>query len=159
MSMATCVRFVREKGVDSPLSSLIDFDPPARRRFRSSGSRHGGRPYCRKFEADLAALDDVTIHVFPYPVIKPESVRQAKAVWCSRDRVKAWNELMQKRIEPGAQPECETPIDRVVELGRKLGATSTPTWFLPNGERYAGAMRMNDLVPLLDATARGARAR
>ena len=111
-------------------------------------------PYCKKFEADLATLDDITIHIFPYPVIKPESVRQAKAVWCSRDRVKAWNDLMQKRIEPEAKPDCETPIERLVELGRKLGANSTPTWFLPSGEKRAGAMRMGELVPLLDATAR-----
>lgn len=111
-------------------------------------------PYCKKFEADLATLDDITIHIFPYPVIKPESVRQAKSVWCSRDRVKAWNDLMQKRIEPEAKPDCETPIERLVELGRKLGANSTPTWFLPNGEKYAGTMRIGELVPLLDATAR-----
>lgn len=111
-------------------------------------------PFCKKLEADLATLDDITIHIFPYPVIKPESVRQTKAVWCSRDRVKAWNDLMHHRIEPAAKPDCETPIERLVELGRKLGATSTPTWFLPNGEKRAGAMKLEDLVPLLDATAR-----
>jgi thiol:disulfide interchange protein DsbC len=110
-------------------------------------------PFCKRFEADLATLDDITIHIFPYPVIKPESVRQTKAVWCSRDRVKAWNELMHKRIEPEAKPDCETPIERIVELGRRLGANSTPTWFLRNGEKRSGAMPMADLVPLLDATA------
>lgn len=112
-------------------------------------------PYCRRFEGDLATVDDITVHVFLFPVIKPESVRQTKAVWCSRDRVKAWNELMHQRIEPTAKPDCETPIDELVKLGGRLGANSTPTWFLPNGERRSGAMKMSDLVPLLDATARG----
>ncbi|MGH8680949.1 MAG: DsbC family protein [Burkholderiales bacterium] len=112
-------------------------------------------PYCKRFEADLATLDDITIHIFPYPVIKPESVRQAKAVWCSRDRVKAWNDLMHQRIEPTAKPDCETPIEQLVALGQRLGANSTPTWLLPNGEKRSGAMKMSDLVPLLDATARG----
>jgi len=111
-------------------------------------------PYCKKFESDLATLDDITIHIFPYPVIKPESVRQAKAVWCSRDRVKAWNDLMHQRIEPTAKPDCETPIEQLVALGQRLGANSTPTWLLPNGEKRSGAMKMSDLVPLLDATAR-----
>jgi thiol:disulfide interchange protein DsbC len=110
-------------------------------------------PFCKRFEADLATLDDITIHIFPYPVIKPESVRQTKAVWCSRDRVKAWNDLMHKRIEPAAKPDCETPIEELVALGRRLDANSTPTWFLRNGEKRSGAMPMADLVPLLDATA------
>jgi len=111
-------------------------------------------PFCRRFEADLAKLDDITVHIFMYPVIKPESVRQTKAVWCSRDRVKAWNDLMLKGIEPTASPDCTTPIEELVALGRRLGANSTPTWFLPNGEKRSGALAMNDLVPLLDATAR-----
>lgn len=111
-------------------------------------------PYCKRFEADLAAVDDITVHILPYAVIKPDSVRQAKAVWCSRDRLKAWNDLMQKRIEPEAKPDCENPIDALIEFGRRVGATGTPTWFLTSGEKYSGAMPMEQLLPLLDAAAR-----
>ena len=110
-------------------------------------------PYCRRFEADLAKLDDITVHIFLYPVIKPESVVQTKAVWCSRDRVKAWNDLMLRGVQPTAKPDCETPIEALVALGQRLGASATPTWFLRNGEKRSGAMTMTDLVPLLDATA------
>ena len=46
-------------------------------------------PFCQKFERDLATLDNITIHIFPWAVIKPESVRQAKSVWCSKDRCSA----------------------------------------------------------------------
>lgn len=42
--------------------------------------------FCERFERNLAWLEDVSVHVFMYPIIKPESARQAKAVWCSRDR-------------------------------------------------------------------------
>jgi len=110
-------------------------------------------PFCQKFEKDLAGVADITIHIFPWAVIKPESVRQAKSVWCSKDRVKAWNDLMLKRVEPTAPTDCENPIDELIALGRRLGATSTPTWFLPNGERYVGAQPMSVVVPLLDVTA------
>jgi thiol:disulfide interchange protein DsbC len=110
-------------------------------------------PYCRRFEADLAKLDDITVHIFLYPVIKPESVVQTKAVWCSRDRVKAWNDLMLRDIQPTASPDCETPIEALVALGRRLGAHATPTWFLRNGERYSGAMPLAELEPRLDAAA------
>jgi thiol:disulfide interchange protein DsbC len=111
-------------------------------------------PFCQKFEKDLAAVDNITVHIFMWPVIKVESVRQTKSVWCSKDRVKAWNDLMLKRVEPTAPTDCENPIDELVALGRRLGATSTPTWFLPNGEKYVGAQPMSMVLPLLDATAR-----
>ena len=110
-------------------------------------------PFCQKFEKDLAGVEDITIHIFPWAVIKPESVHQAKSVWCSKDRVKAWNDLMLKRVEPTAPTDCENPIEELVALGRRLGATSTPSWFLPNGEKYVGAQPMSTVVPLLDATA------
>lgn len=111
-------------------------------------------PYCQKFENDLAALDNLTIHIFMWPVVKEESVRQTKSVWCSKDRAKAWNDLMLKHVEPTAPTDCENPIDELVALGKRLGATGTPTWFLPDGNRYTGALPMSEVVPLLDATAR-----
>ena len=111
-------------------------------------------PYCKQFERDLAKLDDITVHIFMYPVVKPESVRQTKSVWCSKDRGKAWNDLMLKDIEPTAPTGCDNPIEELVALGKKLGATGTPTWFLPNGEKHQGSLPMSTVVPLLDATAR-----
>lgn len=110
-------------------------------------------PFCQKFEKELAAVDNVTVHIFMWAVVKPESVRQTKSVWCSKARVKAWNDLMLKRIEPAATTDCDNPIEELIALGKRLGATSTPTWFLPNGEKYVGAQPMNVVVPLLDATA------
>jgi thiol:disulfide interchange protein DsbC len=107
-------------------------------------------PYCKRFENDLARLNDLTVHIFMYPVIKPESVALTKSVWCSKDRTKAWNDLMLKEIRPAAPPDCDTPINKILELGKKLGATSTPTWFLENGERYKGAVPLQRIEQLLD---------
>ena len=90
-------------------------------------------------------------------VIKPESVRQSKSVWCSKDRVKSWNDLMLRDVEPTASTNCDNPIDELVALGKKLGATGTPTWLLANGEKYQGASPMNTLLPLLVATAQRAK--
>jgi thiol:disulfide interchange protein DsbC len=114
-------------------------------------------PYCKRLEEDLAKLDDITTHIFPYAVIKPESVRQAKSVWCSKDRVKAWNDLMFRRIEPQAPTDCDNPVEKLILFGRRLGANSTPTWFLENGERYGGAMPLEQVRALLDAASPGKR--
>ena len=111
-------------------------------------------PFCRKFEKDVASVENITVHIFMYPVIKAESVQQTKSVWCSKDRAKAWNDLMLRDIQPTAPTDCPTPIDELVALGKKLGTTSTPTWFLRNGEKYQGALPMSEVVPLLDRAAR-----
>ena len=110
-------------------------------------------PYCRTFEAHLAEIENLTVHIFPYAVLGPKSVHQAKTVWCSTDRANAWNDLMQRRIEPTAAPDCDTPIAELVQLGRRLGANSTPTWFLENGERHSGALPLVDLRQLFDRAA------
>ncbi len=111
-------------------------------------------PYCKRFEKDLAKLDDITVHIFLFPVIRPESVPLTKSVWCSANRAKAWNELMLRDISPAASPDCETPVEKLVALGRKLGANSTPTWFVETGERFSGAIPLEDTRRILDAAAR-----
>ena len=58
---------------------------------------------------------------------------------------------MFRRIVPTAKLDCPNPVDELLALGRRLGAAATPTWFLRNGQRYSGAMRMAEFIPLLDA--------
>jgi len=108
-------------------------------------------PYCKRFEKDLAKLDDITVYIFLYPVIRAESLPLTKSVWCSSDRAKAWNDLMLRDIQPTASPDCDTPVEKLVALGRKLGANTTPTWFVESGERYSGAIPLEETRRILDA--------
>lgn len=107
-------------------------------------------PACLEFEKTLARLEDITIHYFMYPVIRPELADHSKAVWCSPDRAKAWLDLAQRRKPPAASPKCDTPIDKILALGGKLGVRSTPTIFLANGERMRGGPSAVQLQSLLD---------
>ena len=115
-------------------------------------------PACRQFERALAQVDDLTIYVFMYPVIRPENIDHSRAVWCSPDRAKAWLELAAaaKPKVPEAGARCPNPVDKILETGRKLGVNSTPTLFLVNGERLTGGLSPEDLRATLDqaATAR-----
>ena len=113
--------------------------------------------YCKRLEEDLAKLDDVAVHILPYAILSPASVRQAKAVWCSKDRAKAWDELMFRRIEPRPGRDCDTPIEKLVEFGRRIGARATPTWFLESGERHSGALPLDDVRRLMDEASPGKR--
>lgn len=114
-------------------------------------------PYCKRLEEGLAKLDDITIHILPYAILGPESVRQSKAVWCSKDPAKAWNDLMFRRLMPRAAPDCDTPVEKLQEYGRRIGARATPTWFLENGERFSGALPLDEVRRLLDEASPGKR--
>lgn len=112
-------------------------------------------PACRQFERSLAQLDDLTVYVFMYPVIRPENADHSRAVWCSSDRAKAWLELAaapQPKV-PEAGTACDDPVDKVLALGRKLAVNSTPTLFLTNGERLSGGLGARELRELLDKVA------
>jgi thiol:disulfide interchange protein DsbC len=109
-------------------------------------------PACRQFERSLAQIDNVTVYVFMYPVIRPENTDHSRMVWCSADRAKAWLELAAapKPKVPNAAKSCGDPVDKVLKLGRSLAVNSTPTLVLANGERVSGGLSTEDLKELLD---------
>lgn len=113
-------------------------------------------PACRQFEKTLQQMDDITIYVFMYPVIRPENADHSRAVWCSPDRAKAWLELAAapRPKVPEANPGCNDPVDKILRLGRSLGVNSTPTLVLANGERLSGGLSAPDLRAVLDGASR-----
>ena len=108
-------------------------------------------PACRAFEQTLQEVDDITIYVFMFPVIRPELADHSKSVWCSPDRAKAWLDVALRTKAPTAPASCANPIDKNMQLGRTLGVNSTPTLILANGERITGALSKSDLNDVLDA--------
>ena len=108
-------------------------------------------PACRQFEQTLQKVDDITIYVFMFPVIRPELAEQSKQVWCSPDRAKAWLDVALRGKPPTAKQDCADPVAKNLQLGRSLGVNSTPTLVLANGERITGGLSRDDLVDVLDA--------
>jgi len=113
-------------------------------------------PACRRFERSLQEIDDITIYVFMYPVIRPEIADHSRAVWCSQDRAKAWLELAAAPTPkvPTARIDCEDAVDKVLKYGRTLGINSTPTLILSNGERITGGLSAPKLLEALDEAAK-----
>src|SRR5919197_1168396 len=107
-------------------------------------------PACRQFEQTLQQVDDITIYVFMFPVIRPELADQSKAVWCSPDRAKAWLDVALRGKPPSAKADCANPVAKNLELGHSLGVNSTPTLVLANGARVTGGLSRADLVDVLD---------
>lgn len=97
--------------------------------------------YCKRFERDLAKVDNLTMYVFLYPILSEESRQQSAGVWCSADPAKAWLDLMlNDKVPAPASAKCETPLDKVVAYGREKRITGTPTVVFEDGERVPGAM-------------------
>ena len=116
-------------------------------------------PYCQKFEQTLQKINDITIYVFMYPVIRPQNADHSKAVWCSADRQKAWLDLALHHKPPPAAPSCDNPVEKNLELGQSLGVNGTPTLIFANGERVGGGMGATDLVAMLEKAGKEAKKR
>ena len=97
-------------------------------------------PYCKRLEAELDKLDNVTLYIFPYPLegLHPEAVDKAVAVWCAPDRASAWADLMKTGKVP-AKRDCENPIQRNIQLAQRLGINGTPTMVSADGRMLPGA--------------------
>ena len=107
--------------------------------------------YCKKFERDLQKVDNVTIHMFLYPILGAESMEKSKNIWCTKDKTKAWQDWMVRDQLP-ATGNCDvTAITRNVELGRKYKITGTPTLIFMDGSRVPGAIGAAEVEKHLSA--------
>jgi len=97
-------------------------------------------PYCRRLEAEIKNLSDVTIYTFLMPIasLHPEARNKAIAVWCAPEQVEAWHALMWNDQKIPAR-ECAHPVDRNVALGERLGINGTPTLIAADGRVLPGA--------------------
>lgn len=100
--------------------------------------------FCKRMERDLSNMSDVTIYTFLYPILdgptKGDSMKKSQAIWCAKDRSKAWFDLMLKDVQPVATGSCDTSaLQRNLELGEKLSIRGTPTTFMRTGQRIIGA--------------------
>ena len=96
--------------------------------------------YCKQFERDLTKVDNVTIQLFLYPVLGPDSVVKSRNIWCAKDKAKSWDDWMQRGVAPAAA-ECDTTaLTRNREFGQKYNITGTPTLIFSDGTRAPGAI-------------------
>ncbi len=111
-------------------------------------------PYCKRLEQnELSNVTDVTIYTFLYPLVQlhPDSAAKSKSIWCSDNRVKAWQDWILNDKLPTSTGTCEVPLEKVGELARKVGVNSTPTLFFADGRRMMGAQPYKEIEKYLVA--------
>ena len=104
--------------------------------------------YCKKLEHELLNVSDVTLYLFLYPIFEG-SAEKVRGIWCSDDKVKAWDDLMQNGVQPPVGT-CDAPSNQVLALGKKLRVNGTPALIFANGVINPGYMPADALNKALD---------
>jgi len=108
--------------------------------------------YCKKLQEELVKLNNVTIYTFLLPIVSPpDSVEKSKAVWCAKDRGKAWDDLMTKGTVPSGAKNCDTPIEKSIELAQRFGVRGTPAIYLTNGQQIGGYLPSDKIEQALNS--------
>jgi thiol:disulfide interchange protein DsbC len=102
-------------------------------------------PYCKRLETEMKRLDNVTIYTFLFPIdqLHPDSARKSAMIWCSPDRVKAWDEWFDAGKLPDNKGDCATPIAQTALLGQKYNVNATPTLVFADGSITPGALPLD----------------
>lgn len=106
--------------------------------------------YCKRFEKDLQKINNVTVYIFLYPILGPDSTEKSKNIWCAKDKNKAWLDWMIRDVAPAAASCDSAAIARNVELGRKFKITGTPTLVFADGSRVPGAVGADEVEKRLN---------
>ena len=112
--------------------------------------------YCKRFERDVANLKDVTVYIYLYPILGPDSQTKSRDIWCAKDPAGAWRDWMLANKLPSSAPaRCDfAAIERNVELGRKHRVNGTPATVFEDDSRLPGAVPGEQLEKQLVQAAR-----
>ena len=150
----TASRLVQAKKVEFPSAFLAN----AIKTVKGDGSRvvavfsDPDCPYCKQLEATFAALNNVTIYTFLFPLesLHPQAKTKAVSIWCAPDRVGSWNTAMLQGKAPALR-SCANPINDNLVLGGRLGVTGTPTLIATDGRVMPGAASLAQIEQWLGA--------
>ncbi len=109
--------------------------------------------YCREFTKELLKVNNITVYTFLLPILSQDSVDKSTAIWCSKDRLKAWDDLMLKSLAPQGGRTCDTPLEKNKEMARRFGVRGTPAIYLANGQSVGGFVPADRLEQALNTVA------
>lgn len=92
--------------------------------------------FCKKLENELKNVDNVTLYVFMLSIFQG-SDKKVQGVWCSKDQIKAWDNLMLNNVQPPVGT-CDAPTAKLMELSQKLNINGTPALIFADGILVSG---------------------
>jgi thiol:disulfide interchange protein DsbC len=151
-----------ERSIQLAAQSLKQSTDLAIKRVRGNGRRvlytfeDPNCGWCRKFHAELGKLNNVTIYTFLWPILSQDSVEKSKLVWCAKDRIKAWDDVMTRgtvQIQEAGKT-CDTPIEKNLALAKRFDARGTPAVYLADGRQVGGYVTAEQLEQALGSIPR-----
>ena len=109
--------------------------------------------YCKRFERDMQNVDNVTVYLFLYPILSPDSAEKSRNIWCAKDRAAAWEDYMVRDKTPAAATCDTSALQRNLAFGKKYKITGTPTLIFADGSRVPGAIPAKDVEKRLGESA------
>ncbi len=94
--------------------------------------------YCRQLYKELGKLNDITVYTYLLPVLSPDSADKSRAIWCSKDRAKAWDQMMVKGSVSEQPKPCDNPLEKNALVAKRLNITGTPAVYLASGQQLGG---------------------
>lgn len=145
MRSSTERNLTRERSAQLTAQTLKQSLDLAFKRVRGNGKRtlytleDPNCPYCKQLHEELAKVNNVTVYTFLLPILGPDSVEKSKAVWCAKDRAKAWDEVMTRgTVSQNVGKNCDPPLDKTAQLAQRFGVRGTPAVYLADGRQIGG---------------------
>lgn len=105
--------------------------------------------YCRQLYKELAKMTDITVYTFLLPVLSQDSADKSRAIWCSKDRVKAWDQMMIKGALAEQPKPCDTPLEKNAQIAQRLNIRGTPAIYTADGRQLGGYIPAQQLEQAL----------
>lgn len=105
--------------------------------------------YCRQLYKELAKMTDITVYTFLLPVLSQDSADKSRAIWCSRDRAKAWDQMMVKGALAEQPKPCDTPLEKNAQIAQRLNIRGTPAIYTADGRQLGGYVPAQQLEQAL----------
>lgn len=108
--------------------------------------------YCHKLHEQMSDYNALGITVrylaFPRQGLDSDAEKEMKAIWCAKDKNKAFDDVMAgKSVAPAS---CDVDIADHYALGVQLGVSGTPAIVLSNGTLVPGYQPPKEMKEFLD---------
>ena len=110
-------------------------------------------PFCRELHEEVKqlVLAGVPVAVFLHPVerLHKGATRKSMNIWCAEKRQETMDAALAGKVVPEVAQPCDTPIERNLQLARRLGGGPTPYIVLPDGRTVTGKKSAAELLSML----------
>lgn len=107
--------------------------------------------YCQKIHQEVPELNAMGIEVryvaYPRAGIGSESYKRIVSAWCADDQQTALTKLKNRERIP--MVDCDNPVTKQFDLGKRMGISGTPAIILEDGGMIPGYRPARDLARML----------